>query len=398
MSNPRREDGGRASIVAGRSLRAEPACRPEENQRSVPVATGGRLSRNSGWPLGPARFAVGCFALLLATSPSARSAEVPVFIFAGQSIAINSGTDTGFLPPELLAAQTNVLFYNARTQDRPTSAVHWVTYQPPTGPGYADCGHTNSEGSFGPELSAAGLISTRFYAGNPVAVFKYAVGATTLSYSWNPTLPGPLYADMHRCLSNALAALQIEVGCTGQIAGVFWTQGESDALAGVETAAAYGSNLWRLVTTLRQGFGHPRLPFVYGRILPQWPNAEGVRAGQESLTNLLEDVFMADADDLWTPTRHYDNDGTITLGHRYAEGFSFILASRMRLDIAFDDGIRLRLYGLPSARYVIQYADSAASSDWHDLTSGQADVLGMLDFRDLPPPQTPMRFYRFMAQ
>ena len=253
-------------------------------------------------------------------------AEIPVFIFAGQSEAINSGTDTGLLKPEELAPQPNVLFYNARTHTPATGAVHWVTYQPPTGPGFMDCGHTNAQGSFGPEFTAANLISRKCYRGGPVGVFKYAVGATDLWNQWNPTRSG-FYPDMLSCLSNAMAALPREAGHTGRVAGVFWTQGESDALAGKATAAAYGTNLQDFVVALRRNSGQPRLPFIYGRILPQWENSQGVREGQQALTNSLPNVFMADADDLLTPTLHYDNAGTMTLGNRYAEGFVAIMSS-----------------------------------------------------------------------
>jgi hypothetical protein len=254
-------------------------------------------------------------------------ATIPVFIFAGQSEAINSGTDTGLMKPEALAPQTNVLYYNARTHTPATGAVHWVTYRPPTGPGFMDCGHTNAQGSFGPEFTAANLISRKCCGGGRVGVFKFAVGATDLWNQWNPNRPG-FYPEMLSSLSNAMAALSRETGHTGRVAGVFWTQGESDALAGTNTAAAYGTNLQNFVVALRSHFGEPGLPFVYGRILPQWQNSQGVRNGQQALTNRLSEVFMADADDLLTPTLHYDNAGTMTLGNRYADGFLALIRSR----------------------------------------------------------------------
>jgi hypothetical protein len=266
--------------------------------------------------------------LILSLAGMVFGAEIPVFIFAGQSEAINSGTDTGLLRPEELAPQPNVLFYNARTHTPATGAVHWVTYQPPTGPGFMDCGHTNAQGSFGPEMTAANLISRKCYGGEPVGVFKYAVGASDLWNEWNPTHPG-YYPDMLSCFSNAMAALPRETGHAGLVAGVFWTQGESDALAGKATAAAYGTNLQNFVLVLRNHFGQPRLPFIYGRILPQWKNSRGVREGQQALTNCLPNVFMADADDLFTPTLHYDNAGTMKLGERYAEGFAALMVSGM---------------------------------------------------------------------
>ena len=264
--------------------------------------------------------------LVSAMMAGSRAAEIPVLIFAGQSEAINSGTDTGLMKPEALAPQPNVLFYNARTHAPATGAVHWITYRPPTGPGFMDCGHTNAQGSFGPEITAANLISQKCYGGGSVGVFKYAVGATDLWNQWSPNRPG-FYPDMLSCLSNAMAGLPRETGHRGRIAGVFWTQGESDALAGKAAAAAYGTNLQNFVVALRRHFGEPRLPFIYGRILPQWQNSQAVREGQHALTNCLPNVFMANADDLLTPTLHYDNEGTMTLGNRYAEGFAALMGS-----------------------------------------------------------------------
>jgi hypothetical protein len=230
------------------------------------------------------------------------------------------------MKPDALAPQPNVLFYNARTHTPATGAVHWVTYRPPSGPGFMDCGHTNAQGSFGPEFTAANLISRKCYGGGPVGVFKYAVGATDLWNQWNPNRQG-YYPDLLSCLSNAMAVLPRETGHRGRVAGVFWTQGESDALAGTNTAAAYGTNLENFVLALRRHFGEPRLPFVYGRILPQWQNSQGVRDGQQALANRLPNVFMVNADDLLTPTLHYDNEGTMTLGNRYAEGFVALMGS-----------------------------------------------------------------------
>jgi hypothetical protein len=270
---------------------------------------------------------------------AARGREIPVFIFAGQSEAINSGTDTGLMRPEALAPQSNVIFYNARTHTPATGAVHWVTYRPPTGPGFLDCGHTNAQGSFGPEMTTANLISRKCYGGGPVGVFKYAVGATDLWNQWNPNRPG-FYPDMLSCLSNAVAALPRETGHTGRVAAVFWTQGESDALAGTKEAAAYGNNLENFVVALRRQFGQPGLPFIYGRILPQWKNSQGVRQGQQALANRVPNVFLANADDLLTPTLHYNNEGTMTLGNRYAEGFVALMGSRAGVTNRLDNAGR----------------------------------------------------------
>jgi hypothetical protein len=304
--------------------------------------------KQSHWPGGSGRLkqAMNCSNCLLVgalivitTAAASVAAEIPVFIFAGQSEAINSGTDTGLMKPDALAPQPNVHFYNARTHSPATGAVHWVTYQPPTGPGFMDCGHKNPQGSFGPEMTAANLISHKCYDGGPVGVFKFAVGATDLWNQWNPKHPY-LYPEMLSAVSNAMTALPRETGHAGRVAGVFWTQGESDALAGTNAAAAYGTNLQNFVVALRRHFGQPRLPFIYGRILPQWQNSQGVRDAQQALTDCLPNVFMANADDLLTPTLHYNNEGTMTLGDRYAQGFVALMGSRARVTNRLDNAGR----------------------------------------------------------
>jgi hypothetical protein len=146
------------------------------------------------------------------------------------------------------------------------------------------------------------------------------------------------------------------------------------------------------VLTLRGHFSQARLPFVYGRTLPQWPNSQGVRDGQQALTNLLHDVFMTDTDDLYMPTLHYDNTGMMTVGNRYADGFAAILSSRVGMSISFSDAVRLRVYGLPNSSYEVRYADGVGYTNGHTLLTGQTDVLGIFDCQDTLP-LTAARYY-----
>jgi hypothetical protein len=143
-------------------------------------------------------------ALVTFTSGFSFAETIPVFLFLGQSNEIGSGTDTGLMSSNALAPQLNALLYNARTQYPATGAVHWATYQAPTGPGFAaDAGHPNPQGTFGPEFTTANRISTQCYGGGRVGVFKYCVGATSLYNDWNPNNPY-LYPDMLSWLSSAL--------------------------------------------------------------------------------------------------------------------------------------------------------------------------------------------------
>jgi hypothetical protein len=96
------------------------------------------------------------------------------------------------------------------------------------------------------------------------------------------------------------------------------------------------------VLALRRDLEQPQLPFVYGRILPQWQYSEGVRDGQQSLPNQLTSVFMADADDLFIPTLHYNNEGTMTLGRNYAEGLVDLLSSRVGTRNSPGSAVRMR--------------------------------------------------------
>lgn len=264
--------------------------------------------------------------------------DIPIFIFAGQSIAINSGTDSGLLSSEMSLEQTNVLLYNAKSTTlygNPNLDVHWTAYKPPTGPGFngGDSIYPNPKGSFGPEITTANYISKNFYNSNTVGIFKYAVGNSSLHYHYNSTLPGPFYTEMITFIKNALNLLSLEKGYNGKIAGIFWTQGESDAVDSIEFSKAYGSNLFNFVTSLREEFKDPKLPFIYGRITPAWINSEYVRHGQSNLTNQLKDVYMVNADDLITSTLHYNNEGTIELGNRYGLAYGQIINQNCLLEI-----------------------------------------------------------------
>ncbi|MCB1077168.1 MAG: sialate O-acetylesterase [Verrucomicrobiae bacterium] len=71
--------------------------------------------------------------------------------------------------------------------------------------------------------------------------------------------PFPLYDSAIAATKEALAAGGAKLG------GILWHQGEGNSGA----AAAYPEKLSRLVETLRQEFGNPALPFVFGQI-GQW--------------------------------------------------------------------------------------------------------------------------------
>lgn len=338
--------------------------------------------------------------LTLILSLKASDENIPLFIFAGQSIAINSGTDSGLLSLDLTKEQSNVLIYNARASGlygQINSDVHWNLYKPPTGPGFngGDSVYPNPKGSFGPEIITANYISKSLYGYSKVAIFKYAVGSSSLHYHYNSTYPGPLYKEMLSCLTNSINSLYLEKGYKANIAGIFWTQGESDAVDSYEFSQAYGVNLFNFVTSLRQLFNQPRLPFIYARITLPWLNSAGVRYGQGNLINLLKDVYMVNADDLITSTLHYNNEGTIELGKRYGLAHEYIMKQRNSLDISYNINktINLKVIGLPSTIYVIEYTENTSQLKWNFLETIITDVNGFQDIINIPIGNT-TRFYR----
>src|SRR5262245_20897388 len=178
---------------------------------------------------------------------------VPVFVFAGQSNAV--GVDTlDELRADQLAPQPNVLFYGPNE-----SGNIWGPLTPSsTSPNLID-GLNRAGGSFGPEISTGKTISN-VLGGALVAEVKLAVGATALFDRWNPA-SGDMYHNMVARVNQSIADLQTQLGRAGYVAGFFWMQGESDAIA---LRNDYAENLRNFIAAVRRDVNNPNLPFVFG--------------------------------------------------------------------------------------------------------------------------------------
>jgi hypothetical protein len=53
--------------------------------------------------------------------------------------------------------------------------------------------------------------------------------------------------------------------------------------------------------------------------------------------------------------------------------------------------------GIPNWTYRIQYADTLPPVNWTDLSTNTADALGVYQYTDTPPPNSPSRFYRSVS-
>ena len=108
------------------------------------------------------------------------------------------------------------------------------------------------------------------------------------------------------------------------IAGMLWMQGESDALV-VGPSEVYYENFKEFIETVRHDLGEPDLPFVFGRISQAavWRYQESVRAAQAQAEQDIPFVRMVSTDDLPfnADQIHYNSQGLVTLGERFAEAF-----------------------------------------------------------------------------
>jgi len=98
----------------------------------------------------------------------------------------------------------------------------------------------------------------------PVVGVKVAENSTSLATEWDPDLTNGLYAQLRATVGDALLAPVPGEGLP-EVAGFFWMQGEADAQQ-MPTAAAYATNLRRLILQVRTDFSADRLPFIIGRI------------------------------------------------------------------------------------------------------------------------------------
>jgi hypothetical protein len=230
-----------------------------------------------------------CLALSFATAWMAEAADIPVFVFAGQSNAVGV-TNFSELTAGQAVAQPNVLYYGPNE-----SGNTWDTLTPSANSPDAD-GSPNADGGFGAEISTGRTISDAL-GGALVAEVKFAVGGTNLFSQWNPAGVGNLYDQMVARVNRSLVDLE-RLGHTGFVAGFFWMQGESDADAEA-SRSAYAANLTNLIASVRADFGDPNLPFVFGQIIDfRPPDSTTIRTQQQTVADTVANTAYILTDDL----------------------------------------------------------------------------------------------------
>jgi len=232
-----------------------------------------------------------------------------VYLLAGQSNMVGYSQDNG-LPPSLRVAQPDVRMYRS-------GEPWWKPLEPASD--YA--------GFFGPEVTF-GRAMADADPEQDLALIKHAVGGTDLVSYWYPgeytddPSAGPGYQTFIQTVRAGLSELTAE-GEDWRIAGMLWMQGESDTFA-MSYALAYGDNLERLISRVREDVSAPDMPFVAGLIdCPGCPSAERdlVRQATSAVADVSDTVYAVESEDLLGQPDgyHYTGVGMTVLGRRFAE-------------------------------------------------------------------------------
>lgn len=233
-------------------------------------------------------FAVFAVLAALAGCTEQTDETLPVYLLLGQSNMVGMRSIATDLPADMQGTEPLALFFKDGK---------WI----PLAPGVSE------PKGFGPEISFSHELAAN---GGKFGLIKVSAGATTLASEWAPSNKDGLYVKTIAQVDAAKKTRNIKV------AGVLWMQGESDG-ATAEMAAAYKSNLERLISAIRHDTGVSSLPFSVCRITSpasQFPFTEQVRKAQESVSVSGYGWFDCDSLSKGPDSLHYDTAGQINLG------------------------------------------------------------------------------------
>ena len=282
------------------------------------------------------------FAVLLAlfVFPSISAAQtIDVYIFAGQSNMDGRGQVNDLSAAQLASLENDTIisFLNPgseRERAMPTSnpndldaGTNGFTALVPGGFSVDGTSARVLTPSFGPELSFGASIAEATGSNNQIAIIKVSRGGTNLRNDWRadttvddgPDEPiGFLYRALLEEVTARLAELEADGG-TPIVRGFVWHQGESDS----NQVSGYAGRFADLVEGVRAEFGDD-IPFVLGELSrtraaspPFNDNLPTVVASAPGLSFVSSEGLTTPAND----TTHFDADGQIELGRRYAAEF-----------------------------------------------------------------------------
>ena len=282
------------------------------------------------------------FAVLLALSvfPSISAAQtIDVYILAGQSNMDGRGQVNDLSAAQLASLEndTMISFLNPgseRERAMPTSnpndldaGTNGFTALVPGGFSVDGTSARVLTPSFGPELSFGASIAEATGSNNQIALIKVSRGGTNLRNNWRadttvddgPDEPiGYLYRALLEEVTTRLADLEAD-GFTPIVRGFVWHQGESDS----NQVSGYADRFVEFVEGVRAEFGAD-IPFVLGELSRTRDASPPFNANLPTVVARAPGLSFVSSEGLTTPaddTTHFDADGQIELGQRYAAAF-----------------------------------------------------------------------------
>ena len=279
--------------------------------------------------------------LALSVLPSIAAAQqtIDVYIVAGQSNADGRGDVSDLSPAQMASLENDTIISYLNPGSERERAV------PMSNPNDLDVG-TNGftplviggfsvDGTsarqltptFGPELSFGATIAEATGSNNQIAIIKVSRGGTNLRNNWRagasvdtgPDEPvGYLYRALLEYVAASLAELEAD-GSTAIVRGFVWHQGESDS----NNVSTYTDNFIALVEGVRAEFGAD-IPFVLGELSRTRENSVNFNNNLPNVAASAPGISFVSSEGLTTPasdTTHFDADGQIELGRRYAAEF-----------------------------------------------------------------------------
>ncbi len=241
------------------------------------------------------------------------------FILAGQSNMVGQGK-VKELPDKFQMIAKNVAIYSSENYKESTNI------------------ELRNKNLFGPEITFSHALS-RYYPEDRIVILKFAVGGSSL-LAWSPNWDsgsaaitkdaekGPIYSKMIAFFNKLSFLNDIELNKLS-IDGILWMQGERDARFPA-AGNNYLDNIITLIKAFRTDFDARSAPFILGRVDPPaelYPARDTVRKQQYQIQNEYPNVTMVDADGLskWDDNLHFDTEGQLELGLRFAEAYIHLI-------------------------------------------------------------------------
>ena len=287
---------------------------------------------------------------LIPVQPSSAQVTYKLYFLGGQSNMDGFGYNSE-LPDDLSGPVPGVMIFHGNPAPDAVEVDGrgiWSVLKPGHGVGFSSDGETDLYSNrFGLELTFARQLQ-ELNPNTRIAIIKYSRGGTSIDSeaagdfgSWDPDYGGRTgvnqYDHFLATIRNAMSVDDIDGdGLADKLvpSGIVWMQGESDAAYTEELAYGYRDNLERLINLLRAAFRVDDLPVVIGRISDSgqdddgmiWDHGDIVRKIQADFVERDAAAALVTSTDEYSYSDpwHYDSEGYIDLGRRFADAMAKI--------------------------------------------------------------------------